>query len=79
MVSVGLDGESVSLEHEKAGHRDVPIWSAVCETPNQLFAGLGVTNSRDDHIVVELLDHKFKSLSRRYCDIILPSSSGGSI
>ena len=27
-----------------------------------IFSGLGVTNARDEHIVVELLDHKFRRL-----------------
>jgi len=40
-----------------------------------IFAGLGVTNSRDDHIVVELFDHKFKSLSPKYYDLIIQTFS----
>ena len=40
-----------------------------------IFAGLGVTNSRDDHIVVELLDHKFRSLSPKYYDLIIQAFS----
>lgn len=40
-----------------------------------IFAGLGVTNSRDDHIVVELFDHKVKSLSPKYYDLIIQSFS----
>ena len=40
-----------------------------------IFAGLGVTNARDDHIVVELLDHKFKSLSPKYYDLIIQAFS----
>ena len=40
-----------------------------------IFAGLGVTNSRDDHIVVELFDHKFRSLSPKYYDLIIQAFS----
>ena len=40
-----------------------------------IFAGLGVTNSRDDHIVVELFDHKFKSLSPKYYDLVIQTFS----
>ena len=40
-----------------------------------IFAGLGVTNSRDDHIVVELLDHKFRSLSPKYYDLVIQAFS----
>ena len=30
-----------------------------------IFAGLGITNARDEHIVVELVDHRFRALAPR--------------
>lgn len=36
-----------------------------------IFAGLGITNARDEHIVVELVDHKVRGLSPRAYDIIV--------
>lgn len=29
-----------------------------------IFAGLGITNARDEHIVVELIDHRFRGISQ---------------
>lgn len=36
-----------------------------------IFAGLGITNARDEHIVVELMDHRFRRLSPKVYDIII--------
>ncbi len=40
-----------------------------------IFAGLEITNARDEHIVVELLDHRFRMISPRVCDVIIQSFS----
>lgn len=36
-----------------------------------IFAGLGITNARDEHIVVELVDHHFRRFSPRFYDLII--------
>ena len=36
-----------------------------------IFAGLGITNARDDHIVVELLDQRIRRISPRAYDVII--------
>lgn len=36
-----------------------------------IFAGLGVANARDDHIVVELFDHRIRRLFPRFYDIVI--------
>lgn len=36
-----------------------------------IFAGLGITNARDEHIVVELVDHHFRRMSPRLYDFII--------
>jgi TRAP-type transport system small permease protein len=36
-----------------------------------IFAGLGITNARDEHIVVELVDHRFRGISPRAYDVII--------
>jgi TRAP-type C4-dicarboxylate transport system permease small subunit len=40
-----------------------------------IFAGLGVTNARDDHIVVELFDHSVRKLSPRIYDFMIHTFS----
>lgn len=42
-----------------------------------IFAGLGVANARDDHIVVELLDQRIRGLSPRFYDIVIQLFSIG--
>lgn len=36
-----------------------------------IFAGLGITNARDEHIVVELVDHHFRRISPKLYDLII--------
>ncbi|MGJ8609544.1 MAG: TRAP transporter small permease [Octadecabacter sp.] len=36
-----------------------------------IFAGLGITNARDEHIAVELVDHHFRRMSPRIYDLII--------
>ena len=40
-----------------------------------IFAGLGIANARDDHIVVELLDHRVRRLSPKVYEIVIQSFS----
>lgn len=40
-----------------------------------IFAGLGITNARDEHIVVELVDHHFRKISPRIYDAIIQGFS----
>jgi len=40
-----------------------------------IFAGLGVCNARDDHIVVELLDHRVRRLSPRVYEVVIQGFS----
>lgn len=40
-----------------------------------IFLGLGIANARDRHIVVELLDHRFRALSPRVYDFIIQGFS----
>jgi TRAP-type C4-dicarboxylate transport system permease small subunit len=40
-----------------------------------IFSGLGITNARDDHIVVELLDHRVRRLSPRIYEFVIQSFS----
>ncbi len=40
-----------------------------------IFSGLGIANARDDHIVVELLDHRVRRLSPRVYEVIIQSFS----
>ena len=42
-----------------------------------IFAGLGVANARDDHIVVELLDQRIRRLSPKLYDLIIQLFSVG--
>lgn len=36
-----------------------------------IFAGLGITNARDEHIVVELVDHHIRRIAPRIYDLII--------
>lgn len=36
-----------------------------------IFAGLGITNARDEHIVVELIDHQVRRISPRLYDLAI--------
>lgn len=40
-----------------------------------IFSGLGIANARDDHIVVELLDHRVRRLSPRAYEFIIQAFS----
>lgn len=40
-----------------------------------IFSGLGVTNARDEHIVVELFDRKIRNMSPRIYDFIIQGFS----
>ena len=40
-----------------------------------IFSGLGIANARDDHIVVELLDHKVRRLSPRAYEVVIQGFS----
>jgi len=40
-----------------------------------IFSGLGIANARDDHIVVELLDHRVRRLSPRVYEVIIQGFS----
>ena len=40
-----------------------------------VFAGLGITNARDDHIVLELLDHHVRRVMGRAYDIMVQGFS----
>lgn len=40
-----------------------------------IFSGLGIANARDDHIVVELLDHRVRRLSPKIYEIVIQSFS----
>jgi len=40
-----------------------------------IFSGLGIANARDDHIVVELLDHKVRRLSPRVYEVVVQGFS----
>lgn len=42
-----------------------------------IFAGLGIANARDDHIVVELFDHRIRRLFPRFYDITIQLFSIG--
>lgn len=42
-----------------------------------IFAGLGIANARDDHIVVELFDHRIRRLFPRLYDIVIQLFSIG--
>ena len=42
-----------------------------------IFAGLGVANARDDHIVVELLDQRIRRLSPKFYDLVIQLFSIG--
>ena len=44
-----------------------------------IFAGLGVTNARDEHIVVELIDHRIRLISPRAYDVIIQLFSIGAM
>lgn len=40
-----------------------------------IFSGLGMANARDDHIVVELLDHKVRRLSPKVYEVVIQGFS----
>ena len=40
-----------------------------------IFTGLGIANARDDHIVVELLDHRVRRLSPRVYEVVIQGFS----
>ena len=40
-----------------------------------IFSGLGIANARDDHIVVELLDHRVRRLSPKVYEIVIQAFS----
>lgn len=40
-----------------------------------IFSGLGIANARDDHIVVELLDHRVRRLSPRVYEVVIQGFS----
>lgn len=40
-----------------------------------IFSGLGIANARDDHIVVELLDHNVRRLSPKVYEIVIQAFS----
>lgn len=40
-----------------------------------IFSGLGIANARDDHIVVELLDHKVRRLSPKVYEVVIQGFS----
>ncbi|NNE87270.1 MAG: TRAP transporter small permease [Silicimonas sp.] len=40
-----------------------------------IFSGLGIANARDDHIVVELLDHRVRRLSPKVYEVVIQSFS----
>lgn len=42
-----------------------------------IFAGLGIANARDDHIVVELFDHRIRRLFPRLYDVVIQLFSIG--
>lgn len=44
-----------------------------------IFAGLGITNARDEHIVVELLDHRIRLISPRLYDLMIQLFSIGAM
>jgi len=44
-----------------------------------IFAGLGITNARDEHIVVELVDHRFRALSPRVYEAMIQLFSIGAM
>jgi TRAP-type C4-dicarboxylate transport system permease small subunit len=44
-----------------------------------IFAGLGITNARDEHIVVELVDHQVRLISPRVYDVIIQLFSVGAM
>ncbi|MEM9197264.1 MAG: TRAP transporter small permease [Pseudomonadota bacterium] len=40
-----------------------------------IFSGLGIANARDDHIVVELMDHRIRQLAPRFYAVVIQSFS----